>query len=151
MPNPATPNQPAESGPEPGDETESTATPYAEALTNQTRIDYHASKDGSSAGDEIKLSRAMTIRALRARKYAEARAWQQTLSAALRIQAKAEGLQAGRDDAMTVLLHAAHDSLTALSTSSENPTASDVDGDPSTPAPITSQPLQPQHPRKEEN
>lgn len=125
MSNAAPPKEGTDTSAQPAEEAEPVTTPYADALTRQTRIDYQASAGGSSAGDEIKLSRAMTLRALRVRKYSEARAWQQTLSTALRIQAKAEGLQTDRSGTIGILLQAAADTRIAISTDPDDPASFD--------------------------
>ena len=106
-------------------------TSYATALTKQARIDYEISSDGSSAAEEIKLSRAMTITALRARKYTEARAWQKTLSTALRIQAQAEGTESERSDFVGVLFRAGDDARV------EGEDRPDKHSDPPSPSPST--------------
>jgi hypothetical protein len=113
------PEEPRPRSPKPRDDTQRVPTPYADALTKRARVDYETSSDESTAVDEIKLSRAMTITALRARRYTEARAWQQTLSNALRIQVKAEGLDAGRDDLMTVIAGSADARRLALASAAE--------------------------------
>jgi hypothetical protein len=113
------PKEPRPQSRKPKDDTQRVPTPYADALTKRARVDYETSSDESTAVDEIKLSRAMTITALRARKYTEARAWQQTLSNALRIQVKAEGLDAARDDLMTVVSGSADSRRLVMATAAE--------------------------------
>jgi hypothetical protein len=106
-------------------------TPYADALTKQARIDYETSSDESTAVDEIKLSRAMTMTALRTSKYTQARAWQQTLSTVLRIQLKAEGLDGDRQDVINVVATSADARRRAIACGAEDsqPSAS---ADPNT-------------------
>ncbi len=122
------PKEPRPQSRKPKEDTERVPTPYADALTKRARVDYETSSDESTAVDEIKLSRAMTITALRARRYTEARAWQQTLSNALRIQVKAEGLDAARDDLMTVVSGSADSRRLAMATAAEgSPPAAPAD------------------------
>jgi hypothetical protein len=144
MPNPSPPEEPRPQSPKSRDDTERIPTPYADALTKQARVDYETSSDESTAVDEIKLSRAMTMTALRTRKYTQARAWQQTLSTVLRIQVKAEGLDAGRDDVMNVVSRSADARRLALaSAEKDSPPAAAADSSSAPSAPTPSLPSVP--------